>query len=91
VSEAATALRRHDDGEAAAQTRLVASDIRQVADLLGQVNPEAQTHYLRAADAFDNAATSLDQSDSQAALGYARQGGNEINYANAAMDSTQYC
>ena len=85
-------LRRFDVPGTAIQVRLAASETRAMADLVGEIDQEIRDHFLRAADALDNAATALIELDLDQARTYVTQGNNEIRRAvNGVNGGAIYC
>jgi hypothetical protein len=69
------------------QLRLAASEVRAVADALGSLNPEAEKHLLRAADAYDQAASAYNALDTSNGTSYFSQGNHEVKLAASSLTS----
>ena len=90
-SEAIAALTGFDAATGTSEVRLMASEVRSMADETAAANPTAEKHFLRAADAMDKSASSLSAGDIADAGSWLSQATNEMETGLAAIAVSDYC
>jgi hypothetical protein len=91
IDKLSKALRSYDLSGTVGPLRVASSEVRSMADQIADVDPEAQGHFLRSADALDNAATAFSDGDLTNANSYLDQGVNEVRQAVDAVTVSMYC
>jgi hypothetical protein len=85
------ALRDFDLSASVTALRLAASETRAMADATDSVDEEISTHFLRAADALDEAATSMGEADIDGSTSWISQATNEVEQGVDSISLDQYC
>ena len=92
LTDVAEALGQYDFAAATLSTRIASSEARAMADAAAP-GPDSriEAHLTRTADALDNAASALADTDVNNATSYISQATNEMQQAVALFDLSMYC